>query len=57
MPKFEIRRARPEDLEAAVRVWERARWDAQQPWLQERVKYNHEDNLRQPASLPGRGDA
>jgi len=46
MTKFGIRRARPEDLEAAVGVWERARWDAQQPWLQERVKYSHADNLR-----------
>ena len=46
MTKFGIRRARLEDLEAAVGVWERARWDAQQPWLQERVKYSHADNLR-----------
>jgi ribosomal protein S18 acetylase RimI-like enzyme len=46
MTKFGIRRARPEDLEAAVGVWERARWDAQQPWLKERMKYSHEDNLR-----------
>jgi ribosomal protein S18 acetylase RimI-like enzyme len=46
MTKFGIRRARPEDLEAALGVWERARWDAQQPWLQERVKYSHADNLR-----------
>ena len=46
MTKFDIRRARPEDLETAVGVWERARWDAQQPWLQERMKYSHEDNLR-----------
>ncbi|MEN8183280.1 MAG: GNAT family N-acetyltransferase [Myxococcota bacterium] len=27
-------------------MWERARWDAQQPWLAERMKYSHEDNLR-----------
>ncbi len=45
MSRFEIRRARPEDLEAAVGVWERARWDAQ-PWLEERMNYSHEDNLR-----------
>ena len=46
MTRLEIRCARPEDLEAAVGVWERARWDAQQPWLEERMKYSHEDNLR-----------
>ena len=45
MSRFEIRRARPEDLEAAVGVWERARWDAQ-PWLEERMSYSHDDNLR-----------
>ena len=43
MPK--IRRARPEDLEDAVGVWERARRDAQ-PWLEERMSYSHEQNLR-----------
>jgi ribosomal protein S18 acetylase RimI-like enzyme len=42
---LEIRRARLEDLEAAVGVWERARWDAQ-PWLEERMRYSHEQNLR-----------
>jgi ribosomal protein S18 acetylase RimI-like enzyme len=46
MTKVGIRRARPEDLDAAVGVWERARWDAQQPWLEERMKYSHEGNLR-----------
>jgi ribosomal protein S18 acetylase RimI-like enzyme len=46
MTKFEIRRARPEDLEAAVGVWERARWDLQQQRLRERTNYTHEDNLR-----------
>lgn len=46
MPKARIRRACPEDLEAAVGVWERARWDAQQPRLAERMKYSHEDNVR-----------
>ena len=46
MTKFGLRRARPDDLEAAVGVWERARWDAQQPWLVERMKYSHEDNMR-----------
>ena len=45
MAEFRIRRARPEDLEAAVGVWERARWDAQRP-LEERMKYSHEDNLQ-----------
>jgi GNAT superfamily N-acetyltransferase len=29
-----------------VGVWERARWDAQQAWLVQRMKYSHEDNLR-----------
>ena len=46
MARLGIRRARPEDLGAAVGVWERARWDAQQPRLQERMKYSHEDNFR-----------
>jgi ribosomal protein S18 acetylase RimI-like enzyme len=46
MAKFEIRRARRKDLEAAVAVWERARWDAQQPRLRNRMTYSHEDNLR-----------
>jgi len=46
MTKFGIRRAGPEDLEDAVGVWERARWDAQQPWFRERMKCSHEDNLR-----------
>ena len=45
MTTFGIRRARPEDLDAAVGVWERARWDTQQPRLQERMQYSHEDNL------------
>lgn len=40
-----IRLARPDDLEAAVTVWERARWEAQ-PWLEERMGYTHDDNLR-----------
>jgi ribosomal protein S18 acetylase RimI-like enzyme len=46
MGEFEVRRARPDELEAAVGVWERARWDAQQPRLKERMKYAHEDSLR-----------
>jgi len=46
MTKFAIRRARSDDLEAAVGVWEHARWDAQQPQLQERMKYSLEGNLR-----------
>jgi hypothetical protein len=45
MPKLEIRRATLADLEATATVWERARWDAQ-PWLEERMKHSHEDNLR-----------
>ena len=45
MPDVEIRLAQPDDLEAAVGVWERSRWDAQ-PWLEERMKYSHDDNLR-----------
>jgi ribosomal protein S18 acetylase RimI-like enzyme len=46
MMKLEIRRARSDDVDAAVGVWERARWDAQ-PWLEERMSHSHEDNLRQ----------
>nr|MDJ0788082.1 GNAT family N-acetyltransferase [Myxococcota bacterium] len=42
----EFRRARPEDLEAAVAVWERARWDARQPHMVERMQYTHEGNLQ-----------
>jgi ribosomal protein S18 acetylase RimI-like enzyme len=39
-----IRRATAEDLEAAVAVWRRARWDAQ-PWLEERLVDTPEDDL------------
>ncbi len=46
MTDCRIRLAGPEDLEAAVGVWERARWDAQQPELKKRMGYSHEDNLR-----------
>jgi len=45
MPDAEIRAPRPEDLEAIVGVWERARWQAE-PWLEERMAYTHQDNLR-----------
>ena len=40
-----IRPCEAEDIEAAVRVWERARWDAQQPHMVERVRYTHEGNV------------
>jgi len=33
------------DLEAVVAVWERSRWDAQ-PWLEKRMDYTHEENVR-----------
>jgi GNAT superfamily N-acetyltransferase len=46
MPEIEIRRIRmAEDLEPTVVVWESSRWDAQ-PWLEERMGYSHEDNVR-----------
>ena len=45
MTVFTIRRARPEDLEAAVGVWERARWDAKQPRMRARMDYSHTNNL------------
>ena len=45
MTAVEIRRMVPEDLDAAVDVWVRSRWDAQ-PWLEERMGYTDEDNLR-----------
>ncbi len=45
MPDVEIRLAQPDDLEATVGVWERSRWGVQ-PWLEERMNYTHEDNLR-----------
>lgn len=32
-------------IEEAVGVWERSRWAAQ-PWLEKRMNYSHEDNLR-----------
>ncbi len=41
-----IRRAAPADLQAAVDVWGRARRDAQ-PWLEARMGYGPEDDLRQ----------
>ena len=44
--QLQIRLAKPEDLENVVGVWERSRWDAQ-PWLEERMNYSHESNLRQ----------
>lgn len=34
-----------DDLEDAVGVWERSRWDAQ-PWLEARMNYSHQDNLQ-----------
>ena len=45
MTRVEIRRMSPEDLHATVEVWVRSRWDAQ-PWLEERMGYTDEDNLR-----------
>ncbi len=40
----EVRRLKPELLDAAVDVWVRARWDAQ-PWLEERLGYTAGQNL------------
>lgn len=45
MGRIDLRPLIPADLEAAVGVWERARWEAQ-PWLEERMGYSHGDNLR-----------
>jgi ribosomal protein S18 acetylase RimI-like enzyme len=45
MAELEIRRARAEDLEAAIAVWRHARWDAQ-PWLEERMGHTHDDDRR-----------
>ena len=45
MVDLEIRRATLEDVDAAVDVWERARWDARQPRMVERMGYSHDDNL------------
>lgn len=41
---LEIRRARRDDLGAIVRVWRRARWDAQ-PWLEGRLNHSSHDDL------------
>ena len=40
----EIRPMRPEELELAVALWERARWDAQH-LLEERMAWGHDSNL------------
>jgi ribosomal protein S18 acetylase RimI-like enzyme len=42
---FEIRRFRPHELEVVVALWERAREDAQ-PWLEARMAWGRESNLR-----------
>lgn len=42
---MEIRRLRPEDLEAVVRAWRKSRDDSQ-PWLEARMGHTHEDDLR-----------
>jgi len=39
-----IRPLRPDEVEEAVALWERSRWDAL-PWLEARLRYSHEDNL------------
>jgi ribosomal protein S18 acetylase RimI-like enzyme len=41
----EIRRLRPEELEAVVRMWRRSREDAQ-PWLEARMGHSPDDDLR-----------
>ena len=46
MASFEIRPAGPDDVEAAVGVWGRARWDAKQARLQARLDYSHGASLR-----------
>ena len=41
---FEIRRLKGEEIQAAVDVWVRARWNAQ-PRLEERMGYTDDQNL------------
>jgi ribosomal protein S18 acetylase RimI-like enzyme len=45
MQQITIRRANEQDVDAAVDVWERARWDARQPHMMERMDYSHEANV------------
>ena len=41
---LEIRRYSPDELEAVVAIWERARWDAQLQ-VEERMAWGHDSNL------------
>lgn len=45
MDTVSIRPCRADDLDAAVDVWERARWDAQQPHMVARMQYTHDANV------------
>jgi ribosomal protein S18 acetylase RimI-like enzyme len=45
MSGFEIRPMQPDELERVVGVWRRSR-EAAQPWLEERMKHSHADDLR-----------
>ena len=44
MASLRIRRLTDAEVEEAVGVWERSRWEAR-PWLEERMNYSHDDNL------------
>ena len=39
-----MRKLRPDQLDTAVDIWVRARWDAQ-PWLEDRLRYTADQNL------------
>jgi putative acetyltransferase len=45
MSEIELRPLENGDIEETVAVWERSRWESQ-PWLEERMNYGHDDNLR-----------
>jgi ribosomal protein S18 acetylase RimI-like enzyme len=44
VPKHEIRRMAPADLDDVVTVWRRSR-DDNQPWLEARMRYTRDDDL------------
>lgn len=44
MDEVALRACRDPDVEEAVRVWARSRWDVQ-PWLEERMGHTPEDDL------------
>ena len=54
--ELELRRATPEDVEAAVDVWEQARWDARQPRLVARMAYDRDEDLAHVRDVVMRDD-